>query len=286
MSFLCEPGEYIQFADDTCLIYVHENLEHLVEHVNRRLSKILDWCRYNKLSLNPSKSEYLLISNRKPENIPQVYIGPDEVTRKNHVKYLGLEIDDKLKFQSHLGSLGKKLSRLSGVSSRLMKYFNYNASKSFYYSCVYSALTYCISVWGGTLQCNHSGDRIVKLQKRIVKNLFAKFSNPDLCIFKSNRLLKLGDIHKLYVAIHMFKLVKLESNETLDASVQREYPEHAHNTRNRNNMITPFPRVDAIKVNYKYQFKTIWNEIPSTLSEDCSLGTFKRKVIEHYIYMY
>ena len=37
--------------------YTYENLTHPVEHVNNRLSIILHWCRYNKLSINPTKSE-------------------------------------------------------------------------------------------------------------------------------------------------------------------------------------------------------------------------------------
>ena len=58
LNYICENDENIMFADDTCLTYVHENLQILESHVNSRLAKILDWCRFNKLSLNPTKFEF------------------------------------------------------------------------------------------------------------------------------------------------------------------------------------------------------------------------------------
>ena len=56
-NFLCSSDEDILLADDTCLVYTGESLELLVNHVNERLSLIYDWCCFNKLSINPSKSE-------------------------------------------------------------------------------------------------------------------------------------------------------------------------------------------------------------------------------------
>ena len=58
INHLCGDRENILFADDTCLTYVGDDLSSLAEHVNERLALIADWCRSNKLSINPTKSEY------------------------------------------------------------------------------------------------------------------------------------------------------------------------------------------------------------------------------------
>ena len=55
ISQLCDSDEYLMFADDTCIIYVNENLSELIQHVNNRLAEISDWCKFNKLCLNASK---------------------------------------------------------------------------------------------------------------------------------------------------------------------------------------------------------------------------------------
>ena len=110
INVICEPTENLLFADDLCLIYVGDNLENLIELVNNRLTTILDWCRFNKMSINPEKSEYIIITNRKLPFEPQILLGNDLISRKTHVKYLGLTIDERLKFSEHLDYRKIKLS--------------------------------------------------------------------------------------------------------------------------------------------------------------------------------
>ena len=67
--FSCDFKENILIADDTCLIYVNNDLDYHISHVNHdkpsSVSIVIDCCRYNKLAINPSKSEYMSISNKK-----------------------------------------------------------------------------------------------------------------------------------------------------------------------------------------------------------------------------
>ena len=86
------------FADDTCLIYTGNDLQHLTSHVNDRLARIHDWCNANQLAINPAKSEYMIFTNRMIIQEPIIKLGNDQINRKESVKYLGLQIDDKLKF--------------------------------------------------------------------------------------------------------------------------------------------------------------------------------------------
>ena len=99
---ICSSGENLHFADDTCLVYSGTDLSALVDHVNQRLGKIVDWCNSNRLSLNPLKSEFLIFTNRPISFEPCLRIGLDEISRKRGVKYLGLQIDDGLSFGNHL----------------------------------------------------------------------------------------------------------------------------------------------------------------------------------------
>ena len=57
INYLWGNYENILFADDTCLVHSNNDLGVLFEHVNDRLSIILNRCRYNKLAINPAKSE-------------------------------------------------------------------------------------------------------------------------------------------------------------------------------------------------------------------------------------
>ena len=80
--------------------------------MNQRLDQILDWCRFNKMSINATKSEYILVINKKMASAPAIFLETNHIIRKKSVKYLGIYIDDKLKFQDHLTFLENKLGQL------------------------------------------------------------------------------------------------------------------------------------------------------------------------------
>ena len=55
----------ILFADDTVLVHSDNNLGKLQNSVNHEMTKVMDWLIANKLSLNISKTKYMLITNKR-----------------------------------------------------------------------------------------------------------------------------------------------------------------------------------------------------------------------------
>ena len=51
----------ILFADDTCLLVKASNLEPWQTHLDRELRNLREWCCFNKLTINPSKTSVLII---------------------------------------------------------------------------------------------------------------------------------------------------------------------------------------------------------------------------------
>ena len=231
--------------------------------------------KYNKLCLNATKCNYMLITNKRVEADPSIFIDGVRLERATKFKYLGIVLDEKLKFHGHIDKLRGKLSRLCGVSYRLGRHLNLATAKKFYFACVYSVLVYGICVWGGVLQCTSRANEIKLTHARIVKNLFKKYCSTQ-CVFVGMGLLKLPELHKLHIAIYMFKILKLNLCPTLQVDLDIKYPEHNYQTRNADRLIPPFPRVEAIRMGYKYQCNEVWNSVPGNIKEETSLKNFKR----------
>ena len=53
------------FADDTCLLLADANLNSLHENINNELINLSHWCKANKLSVNPVKSNAMIISPKQ-----------------------------------------------------------------------------------------------------------------------------------------------------------------------------------------------------------------------------
>ena len=92
------------FADDTSIYFESGNLEQLQEVVNSELKHIKKWLDANKLALNVDKTNFVIFhSPQKPlyENIT-IKFGKQHVTKANHVKFLGLLLDENLSWKHHL----------------------------------------------------------------------------------------------------------------------------------------------------------------------------------------
>ena len=96
------------FVDNTYLMLVDESPAKLQCKVNTELNKIDTWLRRNKPALNFSKTSYMLI-NKQPYSPCNFDISLSlcsfTLKRERTVKYLGLYIDDCLKWFSHVHHL-------------------------------------------------------------------------------------------------------------------------------------------------------------------------------------
>ena len=288
LAKLCFDDEFIMFADDTCLTYSGTNLPELVKYANERLKLIHQWCCHNRLSLNPSKCKAMIFTNKKydPQTTPPIMLGNNVLEMVSNFNYLGVKVDNKLKYDDHIRLLCTKISRMCGVTFKLKEDLNLGSARNLYFACVYSVLTYCICVWGGVLSCTHRADRLSRLHAKCVKNLFSKFCPPNVCVFKTMKLLKLKDIHSLYAGMYMYRVTVLNQCPTAQANLNLNYPDHGYNTRARDNPRLPFPRVDAVKINYNYQFVDTWNSIPENIKSKATLKAFKTNLCNYFINSY
>ena len=56
------------YADDTHLTFASNDVVHLEENINHDLTKITEWLTANNLTLNKSKTEFMLIGSRQRLN--------------------------------------------------------------------------------------------------------------------------------------------------------------------------------------------------------------------------
>ena len=53
--------EFILFADDTTILYSHPNIENQINRINEELKEVSNWFKANKLSVNASKTNYMIL---------------------------------------------------------------------------------------------------------------------------------------------------------------------------------------------------------------------------------
>ena len=92
--------------------------------MNNELRNVNDWCRATKLSLNPSKSNFLVIPSRlrKPPPYISLKLNIGEINPCETVKCLGVLIDSQLTFNSHIRMIENKIRRCIEIIIKLKSF--------------------------------------------------------------------------------------------------------------------------------------------------------------------
>ena len=224
----------------------------------------------------------MIFSNRISPPI-SIKLGSTCLEKVSKTKYLGLYLDSGLKFNEHLIQLNVRLSQLRGITWRISSSLDFQAAKLFYYAFVQSTLSYCIEIWGGRLlvyQCSNT----MSLINRIIRNLFSRHlsSNDPDQILSSLGVLKTRDLFKWKISQLFFNIRHMGYLPML----YFEYVEPTHNLRAQPELLVPFPRTDAMKINFHYCVTIIWNTIPIEIKNNTDLLRFKVAYKRHLLLAY
>ena len=137
----------IQFADDTTIYKGHQSMRYLKWCIEMDLQNISDWFKANKLTLNISKSVYMIFSRKNHTDI-DLRLGDNKLPKVTTTKFLGIWIDQNLNWNKHLSKLKTKVKRNLTLLKIGQKHLNTHTKKMLYYAQIYSHLSYGLILWG------------------------------------------------------------------------------------------------------------------------------------------
>ena len=91
--------KFLLYADDTKIIYESTDTKTIIKTINMKMTKIIQWFKYNKLHINVNKSVAMLFHTRqKRVNIVEnsIVIDGNIITFTTNTKFLGINIDNNL----------------------------------------------------------------------------------------------------------------------------------------------------------------------------------------------
>ena len=105
----CPDTNIKLFADDANFFVEGDSEFELTDKVNKLLDKIYLWCTANKLSLNPDKTCYSIFGDYSHIGNIKLFLDGQQLVKTERVNYLGLLIDEKLKWTDHIEHLYNKI---------------------------------------------------------------------------------------------------------------------------------------------------------------------------------
>ena len=140
------------FADDTNLLLVDKSLNKINKFVNHDLKHLSQWIQSYKLSLNGSKTEIIIFKCKQKTITKQLNfrISGQKIHPRNTVKYLGVYLNDSLRWDTHSTVFLPKLNQAVGLLAKICHYTPKFLLKTIYYSLFNSHLIYACQIWEQT----------------------------------------------------------------------------------------------------------------------------------------
>ena len=82
--------------------------------INTEVAKIEKWMHCNKLSLNHKKTKYMLVHSKRSNIAFNLYINNNKIEQVASFEYLGVIIDEKLKWSEHIKFVGSNYHKHVG----------------------------------------------------------------------------------------------------------------------------------------------------------------------------
>ena len=266
----------LHFADDTTLYLSNDSLDRLCTDISGSLLIVSRWLSANRLTLNIDKTNFMLFShNEIPINSINVHIGGKILKRVHNCNFLGIKIDDRLKFNSHISDVCSKISRAVGVLFRMSVFVPPFILKTIYYSILYPHLIYGVVIWGNCGIVNMC--RVKRIHKRAERLIQVSNNAEDS---HCNKLLSVQSIVSFFTALKFHKCVYGTDHMYFSDKINNLLPIHSHDTRFASQDSYNVPRYKkSISHNFfLYNSIILWNNLPSNIKSIINPKKFKSKL--------
>ena len=269
----------ILFADDSNVFCTGKNIYEVINNMNRELNKIIIWLHTNKLTLNVDKSNYIIFSRQKITTHNDIKIDNTTLKRIYETKFLGVYIDAKLSWKTHVSYIKNKISKGIGILCKARKSLTTDALVTLYYSFIYPYLSYCLEIWGACYTTYLNA--LFLQQKRILRIITSsEWRASTTPIFKSLKILSITKLYTYRILLFWFKYENNMLPESIYGIFIRRNEIHSHNTRHNTMFHIPHISTEISRHSFVYNAIKIYNTNYTKCNFNVKLNCFKKNVKE------
>lgn len=288
LPFCLEGLKCKLFADDTTIYHIGDELIELINYFNTFLKLFFQWCEFNRLDINWSKTFCMIVTNKRIKElkeIKEIKIGETNIELVDKFKLLGVYIDSKLRFEFNVSQMRVQINRKL-YSIRKLFYLPFKIKIQFFKTFIVPIFDYC-----STLLIYYSDQAIQKLANSYYLCIFKLFKlsfNSDNYDSVNLELKKLGifNLHhrivkKLSIFVYKINIFQNPPNlkDELKFNFERKVP---YNLRNSNNLSMPRTERKFGEQTFGYFFTKFINILfIEKICDKTSLKDFKFFIIKN-----
>jgi hypothetical protein len=277
------------FADDTNIFMFSKNLDELCDNCNKVLEDVSDWMLANKLSINVDKTNYALFTpSGKWQDVNNVnkinlLLNGNHIAKATSVKYLGIFIDEDLKWTEHIKHVCNSIKKYTGIFYKIRYKLPQTCLKNLYFATVYPLIQYGIELYANTNK-THLNDLLILNNKMLRILQFQSNTSSVRELYHVYNSLQIEYLHeyKLLIFMHRFFNERQSLPEIFQDYFALNSTIHNHNTRAYCSLHLNLYSSSFGKRCLQYRSSKLWNDIPNVIKKIVSINSFKRELKKYY----
>ena len=265
--------EVCDYAHDTTYYAYDTSAGQVIRKLEAAVDNSAMWLDNNYMKLNAEKC-HLLIFGKNRDKL-SLSIGDEVITESKEEKLLGVIIDTKLTFKSHVTALCKKPNQKLHAFSRISSYVDREKLRQIMKAFLLSQFNYCPLIWMfSDRQMNNRSNSIHEKALRIVYNdTSSKF--PDL-LRKDNSV----SIHQWHLQLLMSEIFK--TNLGLNPCfMKRIFAQKSTSYNLRMNNLLDVPRPQTVSYGIQsavFLGCSLWLRVPDEAKTSRTIDDFNNSI--------
>ena len=145
LPFFLNKVKCLMFADDSTLYDNDKSLNKLILKYSIYINDLLEWCKFNKMDINWSKTFFMIVTNQRFKHPKSISISNICIEVVESFKLLGVTIDNKLNFSEYVHQVKTEIYKKL-FSIKKIFYLSKSVKVQFFKSFILPHFNYCLSL--------------------------------------------------------------------------------------------------------------------------------------------
>ena len=270
LPLACKNSKPYLFADDGAL-YFNNVIRGNYGNIKEELGYVYQWLQANGLSLNNSKTKFIVFDSHPHQDVILVPVKDDltlVICETKSEKYLGLIVDSKLTFYDHIEYIKKKVAKRIGAMYRSKNILPLKFRKMFANALMLPQFDYLDIIWSKTFK--YRLKELDILYKKVAKiALDVKIKESSIEVYRNMEWLPLHLRRQLHLSAYMYRII----NENCPQHFIGKFSYISGGSRNGDNCNLYTQKSKSHK-EFFYLGAKAWNILPQSLRSSDSVKIF------------
>ena len=271
LFLLMNRSEICNYADDTTIYVCDSKIGCVIDGLEQDTAQLATWYPENYMKLNVDKC-HLMIFGEKSKKM-KIHFGEAVIDESDEETLLGITLDTKLSFKSHVQSLCRKASQKLHALSRISIFMDSKKIKLVMNTLILSHFSYCPLIW--MFHDRKIENKINKIQERALRIAYRDNTSQFKELLEKDNSVS---VHQKNLQLLVIEIYKTKNRLNLPFMIEmfgdKEVPYQLRITSKLN-----LPKVRT--TNYgtdtvRFMGQRVWAKLPIELKASSSLTGFRK----------